>query len=177
MVIMRVYQGIVPWGVVSLDQYTDLPYTDCMTSVKVLDKVGPTITCPAGVEIDCRQLGAKRVKSLTDYGTATIQDMCLDTVWIDSISMLGQCLVGDLIRKINAKDKAGNVSSCEQIIKVVNNDPFDPYDTADFEWPRDTTFFICAAVTTPSVTENTNCKPSTPTTPAAHRLNQLPLLV
>ncbi|MBK6389778.1 MAG: T9SS type A sorting domain-containing protein [Saprospiraceae bacterium] len=152
MVIMRVYQGIVPWGVVSLDQYTDLPYTDCMTSVKVLDKVGPTITCPAGVEIDCRQLGAKRVKSLTDYGTATIQDMCLDTVWIDSISMLGQCLVGDLIRKINAKDKAGNVSSCEQIIKVVNNDPFDPYDTADFEWPRDTTFFICAAVTTPSVT-------------------------
>ncbi len=153
MVIMRVYQGIVPGGPVSLDAtYMGLPHTDCMTSVKVLDKVGPTITCPELYNIDCRELSLKRVKSLTDYGAPVVTDMCLDTVWIDSISRLDQCLVGDITRRIYARDDAGNTTYCDQIIRVSNSDPFDATDTSDWVWPKDTTFFICSASTLPAVT-------------------------
>ncbi|MEP7321370.1 MAG: hypothetical protein ABI761_05600, partial [Saprospiraceae bacterium] len=156
MVVMRVYQGHIAPGPVSNDAYPGVPYKDCMTSVKVLDKVGPTVTCPAGVTIDCRELSSRRIKNINDtvFGTPVITDMCLDLngTSIDSIPSLDACNVGNIIRRIKAKDLAGNVSSCDQIIKVVNNFPFNGNDTSDWQWPRDTTFFICSANTTTAST-------------------------
>ncbi|MEO5582702.1 MAG: T9SS type A sorting domain-containing protein [Saprospiraceae bacterium] len=156
MIVMRVYQGHIAPGPVSHDMYPGVPYKDCMTSVKVLDKVGPKITCPAGVTIDCRDLSKRSIKNINDvvFGTPVITDMCLDVngTSIDSIPSLDACNVGNIIRRIKAKDKAGNISSCDQIIKVVNNFPFNGNDTSDWEWPRDTTFFICSANTTTAST-------------------------
>ncbi len=151
MVIVRVYQGFIPAGPVSLDAF-DNPYTDCMVMVKVLDKVGPVIGCPADTTIDCRDINKKRVRSLTDYGAPIVSDLCLDTVWIDSLPQLGVCNTGYILRKINARDDAGNISTCTQKIKVINMDPFDGTDTADIAWPKDTTFFVCSANTSPTFT-------------------------
>ncbi|MEP7268924.1 MAG: T9SS type A sorting domain-containing protein [Saprospiraceae bacterium] len=154
MVIMRVYQALLPAGPESIDGAFNLnaPHTDCMTSVKVLDKVGPDITCPSNVTIDCRDIGLKSVKNMSAYGAPTISDMCLDSIKIDSISHLDACLKGYIVRKISAKDKAGNISSCEQLIYTKNDNLFNAFDTSDFVFPRDTTFFICSASTTTAVT-------------------------
>jgi hypothetical protein len=153
MVVMRVYQGHIPPGPIDIGQF-DAPFKECMTSVKVLDKVGPIIKCPDGVTIDCRDIGKRRIKDTADslYGKAIITEMCLDGVTIDSIPYLDPCNVGYIIRRINAKDKAGNISSCDQTIKVVNNSPFNANDTSDWVWPRDTTFFVCSANTSTSST-------------------------
>ena len=152
MVIMRVSQNILPPGPISIDTYTKLIYTDCMVAVKVVDKFGPDITCPEGITIDCRDISKKRVKHPSDYGMAVINEMCLDSVKFDSIPSLSECGIGFIIRRITAKDKAGNSTSCDQLIKVVNNSPFNANDTSDFIWPKDTTFFVCSANTAPSVT-------------------------
>lgn len=146
MVIVRVYQGLLPLGAISLDEFVN-PYTECMVMVKVLDKVGPIISCPADTTIDCRDIAKKSVKSLTAYGTAIVSDMCLDSVWVDSLPALDQCKSGKIIRRINARDKAGNISFCNQTIFVTNSDPFDGNDPTDIAWPKDTTFFICSANT------------------------------
>lgn len=151
MVIVRVYQGFIPAGPISIDAFSN-PYTECMVMVRVLDKVGPVISCPADTTIDCRDIHKKRVRSLTDYGTPVVSDLCLDTVWIDSLPQLGVCNTGVIIRRINARDDAGNVSTCSQKIFVINTDPFDGKDTADIAWPKDTTFFVCSANTSPANT-------------------------
>lgn len=151
MVIVRVYQGFIPAGPISTDSFTN-PYTECMVMVRVLDKVGPVIACPADTTIDCRDINKKRVRSLTDYGAPIVSDLCLDTVWIDSLPQLGVCNTGVIIRRINARDDAGNVSTCSQKIFVTNLDPFDGSDTADIAWPKDTTFFVCSANTSPTFT-------------------------
>lgn len=145
MVIVRVYQGLIQPGPISPDAYG--VYTDCMVMVKVLDKIGPVISCPLDTTIECRDISKKRVKSLTSYGSAIVSDMCLDSIWVDSLPALDQCQTGKIIRRINARDKAGNISSCNQTIYVINSDPFDGYDPTDIAWPRDTTFFICSANT------------------------------
>jgi len=150
MVIVRVYQGLIQPGPISLDAYG--VYTDCMVMVKVLDKAGPVISCPLDTTIECRDISKKSVKSLTAYGAAIVSDMCLDSVWVDSLPALNQCQTGKIIRRINAKDEAGNISFCNQTIYVVNSDPFDGYDSTDIAWPKDTTFFICSANTGTSVT-------------------------
>lgn len=152
MVIMRVSQNILPAGPVSIDSYDRVAYTDCMVAVKVVDKIGPDISCPEGVTIDCRDISKKRVKNPSDYGMAIINEMCLDSVRYDSIPSLNECGVGSIIRRIIARDKAGNSNSCDQLIKVVNNFPFNANDTSDFIWPKDTTFFVCSANTASTVT-------------------------
>lgn len=152
MVVVRVSQGIIPDGPVSIDYYVGKPYSECMVAVKVIDKFGPEVICPEGVTIDCRQIGLKRVKHPTDYGAAIINEMCLDNVKYDSIPNLNDCGVGYITRRITAKDKAGNSTSCDQVIKVVNNFPFNANDTNDLIWPKDTTFFVCNANTDPSNT-------------------------
>ena len=153
MVILRVYQDWTIDGPVSNDDYPI--YSECMISVKVIDKAGPSITCPPGITIECRDIAKHRIKDPNDvlYGAAAISDMCPDTnIIIDSISHLDACNVGNLIRRITAKDQAGNPSSCDQTIKVINSFPFNANDTSDWEWPKDTTFFVCSANTSTAIT-------------------------
>lgn len=147
MVVLRVYQGYTKDGPVSADEYPI--HSDCMISVKVLDKAGPDVVCPAPDTIDCRDLTKHSIKNINDllYGTPSVSDMCLDKVTIDSLPHLDACNVGYIIRRINAFDKAGNVTSCDQYIAVINNHPFNANDTSVWAWPKDTTFFICSAST------------------------------
>ncbi len=106
-------------------------YNDCMMNVEVQDKVPPNITCPPDLSIDCTTI--YDLEDLSIYGQATASDVCMVTLTETASDTINVCKVGTITRTFVAADLNG-YSTCDQIIHVVNNHPFDPLSII---WPLD----------------------------------------
>ncbi|MDA8692781.1 T9SS type A sorting domain-containing protein [Saprospiraceae bacterium] len=109
-------------------------HNQCMVRVDVRDIIGPVITCPADVTIDCDE----DVSIVTSQPTVT--DLCggLDITEVvgDDTYECGDDFV--LInRTFSVTDVGGNRNSCTQVIRKENLDPF---SAMDIRFPADHTF-------------------------------------
>jgi|GEM_PF-4972696 len=116
-------------------------YNDCMIRIYAVDKIAPTIICPADDTIECKDVGI----DYRSIGTPTVQDNC-DSVNVDIQidTFLNQCGTGYILKKFIVSDGSGNSDSCIQRIDVINSSPFDGLDTNQLQWPPDTTIYSCA---------------------------------
>lgn len=116
-------------------------YNECMIRIYAVDKIAPTIICPADDTIECRDVGID-YKSI---GTPIVQDNC-DFVTVDLTidTFLNQCGTGYILKKFVVIDESGNSDSCIQRIDVVNSFPFNGLDSNQLKWPADTTIYSCA---------------------------------
>lgn len=90
---------------------------DCLTTVRVEDKIKPVVQCPANVTISCEGFDP----TLASYGAATAQDnCCLDTIVksVDINLFDTVCTKGTITRTFVAFDCSGNSAECAQQIKV-----------------------------------------------------------
>lgn len=110
----------------------------CMVEVEVQDAIAPTLTCPDDKVVTCVD---NVDPSFTGYATAT--GSCTDPIPTYQDVSNVDCGSGYITRTWSI----GNIS-CDQIITVVNNDPFyissNPDDTNDdVVWPIDYTTNVC----------------------------------
>ena len=109
-------------------------HNECMVRVDVKDYIGPVITCPRDVTIDCDQ----DASSVTGQATAT--DLCgVDS--IVSIDSNDNYECGDdfvlITRTWTATDVGNNRATCVQTIRKENRSPF---RESNIRWPLDHTF-------------------------------------
>lgn len=112
----------------------------CSTDVAVLDNTPPTCVPPQPVFTTCADLPADfladdpDVSELADlFGMATFQDACLGAS-IQELSPtinMADCGQGSIIRRFQASDAAGNVSSCQQLITISGNTNY------EIKFPKD----------------------------------------
>ena len=115
-------------------------YNSCMVDVFVQDKIPPTITCPPKKVIECYDPIPAAVAPI-------ISDNCPGATWTHQDDVfINSCGVGTVFRTYTVTDAAGLTASCQQVIQVVNNDPF---DESDIVWPQDFDIFTCGAPTDP----------------------------
>ena len=124
-------------------------YNECMIRIYAVDKIAPTIVCPADDTIECRDVGI----DYRSLGTPIVQDNC-DSVdvnlFIDTV--LNQCGTGYILKKFVVIDASGNSDSCVQRIDVINSFPFNGLDSNQLQWPPDTTIYSCAEYLDTSLT-------------------------
>ncbi len=98
----------------------------CMSSVNVFDKLGPSVTPPANVTIEC----TANLSNLNVYGTPSIYDNCGfnpgQPVYTEDKSNISNCGTGFITRTWTATDKQGFTSSGSQKITIINSNPFNP---------------------------------------------------
>jgi hypothetical protein len=116
-------------------------FSDCMVEVEVEDKLVPIfLSCPGDVNVDC----GEDLSNLDDFGTPTAFDNCGFTVVETNDSDIQICGVGEITRTFTVTDDNGNSSSCQQVITIENQTPF---DGSSIVWPLDTTFEnVCLTV-------------------------------
>ncbi len=161
MVIMRVYDVPVIPGIVS-DSYLEGHFTDCMVSVEVQDKTGPSIVCPSDITISCEY--DFDPDNLTVFGVivedpADREEICIDDPGdnidgpncmgldglatdncgvdiVENMSMIMDsiCGTGQIIRTFTVTDPGGKSVSCQQVITIVN---YHPFTSDNIEWPED----------------------------------------
>lgn len=123
-------------------------YNDCMVSAVIQDKIGPTITCPADVEIDCDFV--YDLNDLAkDFGSAVAYDNCqnLDIVetYVENVS---NCRVGSIIRTFTVTDAGGRTASCTQTITIRSLAPYNGPLTN--EWPENVSITGCGDPNSPA---------------------------
>ena len=113
-------------------------YNDCMVSVVVQDKIGPTITCPADRTVACDF--AYDINNLAkDFGTAEVKDNCAVPDPIETRSVnLNSCRIGTITRTFTARDAGGRTATCTQTITFRPDVSQIYYGPTAAEWPRDT---------------------------------------
>ena len=94
--------------------------SECMISVDVQDKIGPSISCPEDVQIDC----SEDIGDLSRFGSPIITDNCGFTLDSMVVEELNECGLGRIKRIFTASDALGNSNSCTQIINIVEGDPY-----------------------------------------------------
>ena len=113
----------------------------CMVSVKVQEKVNPTIACPDDITIsDCTFTFDPNNLDFY-FGAATITDNCPanNDLIHDADDARNQCGTGILTRYFEVQSNGISYGSCTQTITFENNDAFDGNDPADLQWPADYT--------------------------------------
>ncbi|MEY3422699.1 MAG: hypothetical protein RIR48_3024, partial [Bacteroidota bacterium] len=117
----------------------------CMVSVRIQNKVIPTIACPANQTKPCDFTFDP--SNLKDYfGAAVITGSeCLEPSTLRDLietNNRNQCGIGHIIRRISLPDNAG---SCTQRIDFIGVNPV--FGPSNITWPRDTTIIgQCSAV-------------------------------
>lgn len=168
MVILRVYDLPPVPGPVS-DTYLAGHFNDCMAQVEVQDKLPPQITCPSHLTISCEFPFTE--ENLDVFGTVVTSPLDQDSICIDDPGVPGnpglQCIgfdglaldncnvaittsalinvnncgLGSIIRTFTATDDGGLQATCQQVITIIN---YDPFDLGDITWPLDyTTNNVC----------------------------------
>ena len=107
-------------------------FNDCMVTIEVQDKFGPTITGPADLTIQCTD--SYDVADLSSFGVATATDACGFTMTESANATIDQCMVGTIVRTFSATD-GQNTATTTQTITIENNNPFNP--ATDIVWPAD----------------------------------------
>lgn len=99
----------------------------CMVTVRVQDKIDPTIKCPVAITINCDQ--DKENLDLTGRPVASDNCFAAPPTKVDNGS-LNQCGVGVITRTWSTKDNnvPARTASCTQRITISNNKPFSPND-------------------------------------------------
>lgn len=90
----------------------------CMTSIIISDTLAPDLTCPADKTIECDES-----TDPTNTGNPTVTDMCdpIPMVSFSDTIIPGTCPEEFTItRTWTAIDECGNLSSCDQVITVVD---------------------------------------------------------
>ncbi|MEO6133152.1 MAG: T9SS type A sorting domain-containing protein [Saprospiraceae bacterium] len=167
MVILRVYDSPPVPGPVS-DIYLSGHFNDCMVQVEIQDKLPPSIICPTDLTISCQF--PYTPENLNVFGTVALTEaarnqICIDDpgdffpgihcVGIDGLAQdncgvtisssasitVNNCGVGNIVRTFTATDIGGRTSTCQQVISIIN---YDPFNLSDITWPQDlTTTNIC----------------------------------
>ncbi len=110
-------------------------HNECMVSVVVQDKIGPRITCPDHMTVNCDFIYDETNLS-KDFGWPVATDNCeILTITTDSTINIDACGRGSIVRNFMVTDMGGRTATCSQTIDfvpqgvMVYNGP-----TAD-EWP------------------------------------------
>ncbi|MGB4838106.1 MAG: T9SS type A sorting domain-containing protein [Saprospiraceae bacterium] len=111
-------------------------FNDCMVTVEVQDKIGPSITCPADRTVTCDF--AYDINNLAkDFGSPTVYDNCapyptpVETV----TNNLTGCRIGNIKRKFVVVDRGGKKDSCTQTITFLPNPNKIYTGPANNQWP------------------------------------------
>jgi hypothetical protein len=148
-VLLRVYEvdpGAGPVDPAREEKGGDLygHYSECMVQAKVQDKLSPVFDlCPPAMSIDCRE----DYSDLSIFGSPRVRDNCSFTLDSTVVVDLNDCGVGKILRSYSAIDKAKNVSTCLQTIKVVNEHPL---QEKDITWPENYETDVCGGATDPN---------------------------
>lgn len=168
-VILRVYDVPPVPGPVS-DDYLEGHFNECMVQVEVQDKLPPVIECPTDLTISCQFPYTEDnldVFGSIALSEETREDICIDDPGfpgnpglqcigrdglaidncdvtieeLDPIMTMNDCNLGTIIRTFVATDNGSLQASCQQVITIVN---YDPFSAGDINWPEDyTTNDIC----------------------------------
>lgn len=88
----------------------------CMSSVKITDTSPPAIICPADLTIYCT---SAIIPDSTGYPIPA--DICgIDTIYFKDTKKLTACNTGKVMRLWTAIDSSGNLSTCLQLITVID---------------------------------------------------------
>lgn len=141
----------------------------CMVEVEVEDKLPPQVICPPDLTVSCdfyydpddmnRYFGKvvkdenerKNIIIYDQYNNGIVgkdgytYDNCNVSISSSVKDSLNNCNIGKLYRKFTAKDDGGRTNSCEQVITILNPEPFNYYGD-DIIWPKDTTFYGCSNI-------------------------------
>ena len=150
------------------DDYLNGHFTECMVELNVQDKLGPEITAPDDITIDCRY--PYDPSDLSVFGTVVTDPLDVNQIIIDgvyvgsdglatdncSISVsesssdnIGCGGIGSIQRVFTATDPGGNIDIDVQVITIENNDYF---DEDDITWPGDFTIENCTTGIDTSIT-------------------------
>lgn len=108
---------------------------ECMINVKVQDKIAPTIICPPNKTIQCSD-------AVPPVQAPTVNDNCSATWTSSTVNNVTNCGTGTIVHSYTATDIGGLTASCQQVISVVNSNPF---NVNDITWPLDFTTAQCNA--------------------------------
>lgn len=117
-------------------------FNDCMVSAVIQDKIGPKITCPGDMTVDC-DFGYDIANLTKDFGSPVVSDNCnpLPTPVETVVNGLNDCRIGTITRKFKVTDRGGRSDSCYQTITFR---PLRPYaGPTPAQWPRDTMVVGC----------------------------------
>jgi hypothetical protein len=124
-------------------------FNDCIVTVIVDYKIPPVFECPDTIYLDCGvdyndltltgDVVTSPVFRRPKDGLASTSCGILTITYSDAVSV--SCGAGTVVRTWQAADQFGNSTTCNQLIYLVNRDPFDA--ATDVVWPRDTTFYNC----------------------------------
>ncbi|HZV72072.1 MAG TPA: T9SS type A sorting domain-containing protein [Saprospiraceae bacterium] len=159
-IILRVYDSPPVPGPVS-DTYLTGHFNDCMVQVEVQDKLPPSIICPNNLTISCQfpyTAGNLGVFGDVELNEADRDQICIDDpgdglpgiqcVGLDGLALdncgvtvtstasitVNNCGAGSIVRTFIATDDGGRQSSCQQVITIIN---YDPFSLSDITWPSD----------------------------------------
>lgn len=110
-------------------------FNDCMVSVRIQDKIGPTLTCPPNMERNC-DFAFTTDDLVTPFGWPVAVDNC-EQLTIEEINVqntLNSCRIGSIVRNFEVTDAGGRSATCTQTITF---DPVSPFTQAGITWPLD----------------------------------------
>lgn len=111
-------------------------FNDCMVSVEVQDKIGPSITCPADKTVFC-DFPYDPTNLAKDFGSPIVYDNCTPypTPTETVTNTLTSCRIGTISRKFVIVDRGGKRDSCTQVITFLP-DPSQVYNgPTPSQWP------------------------------------------
>ncbi len=113
-------------------------YGTCDVEVIVDDQLPPAITPPADLTLDCNA----DLSNLSDYGEPLADDNCSFTLTETVEYDVTPCGEGSLTRTFTAIDLSGNSSSAQQVIHLVNQQPWNS-NGDQIAWPPDYSLAGC----------------------------------
>lgn len=134
-------------------------HNECMVTVVVQDKIGPTITCPPTAEVYCDD--SFDLSNLAAYfGIATADDNCENPLVqeLPATNTLNACRIGTITRNFRVTDAGGRTAECQQHIHV---DPREAFNEDDITWPSDQPAIVgCADPTLPQFAPSQTGRPT-----------------
>ncbi|MCF8245651.1 MAG: HYR domain-containing protein [Saprospiraceae bacterium] len=111
----------------------------CDVTVNVHDELPPIVVPPADVVVDCNT----DLSNLATFGTATVTDNCSFTLNETTTTDITSCGQGMVTRVFTATDPSGNSTSAQQVIHLVNQTPWNSAGN-QIIWPTNYQSVACS---------------------------------